>query len=40
MALTADALVGEARHPLLVGWSQFSVKVATGEVAFDFTSVA
>ena len=35
MALTDDALVGEARHPLLVGWSRFSVKVATGEVAFD-----
>jgi len=32
MALTADALVGEARHPSGRGWTGFSVKLATGEV--------
>jgi len=37
LALTRDALVGEARHPILLGWVGFSVKLATGKVAFDFT---
>jgi hypothetical protein len=35
MAHTAEAVVGEARHPLLVGWTRFSVKLATGEVEID-----
>jgi len=32
MAITADAIVGEARHPSRPGWARFSVKLATGEV--------
>lgn len=32
MALTDDALIGEARHPSLPGWARFSVNLATGEV--------
>ena len=35
---TPDVMTGEARHPILLGWIGFSVKLATGEVAFDFTS--
>ena len=33
MALTADAVVGEARHPAGMGWVGFSVRLPTGEVA-------
>jgi hypothetical protein len=35
MALTADELVGEARHPAAAGWVGFSVKLATGAVEID-----
>ena len=34
MAITDTSLVGEARHPLLLGWAAFSVTLATGEVRF------
>lgn len=35
MSITGDELVGEARHPLLVGWARFSVKLTTGDVKFE-----
>ena len=35
MTITRDELVGEARHPLLVGWARFSVKLTTGDVKFE-----
>lgn len=37
MAVTDDALVGEARHPTRTGWARFSVKLATGDVEIDVT---
>jgi hypothetical protein len=39
MAITGDALVGEARRPSAEGWVAFSVKLATGEVEIDGTRV-
>ncbi|HEY4671103.1 MAG TPA: hypothetical protein VIG78_03465, partial [Gemmatimonadaceae bacterium] len=32
MAITDDALIGEARHPSRPGWVRFSVRLASGEV--------
>jgi hypothetical protein len=33
-AFTDTSLIGEARHPSRLGWTRFSVDLATGEVAF------
>jgi hypothetical protein len=35
MTITHDKLAGEARHPSRPGWTEFSVKLATGEVRFE-----
>ncbi|HKS23669.1 MAG TPA: hypothetical protein VJZ76_12780 [Thermoanaerobaculia bacterium] len=39
LALTDDALVGEARHPSRAQWVEFSVSLDTGEVCLDAETI-
>jgi hypothetical protein len=34
MDLGATTIIGEGQHPLLLGWTNFSVDLATGKVRF------